>query len=54
VADNPTTSPQAVDRALAELTAIKGASVIKAVAATDIYAEGPLSAVLVVSPVAPK
>ncbi len=52
IADNPTTSAAAVDRALAQLSGTSGAAVIKAVAANDIYAEGPLTASLVVSPLA--
>ncbi len=50
LADNPTTAPEAFNRAVERLTATSGATIVKAVAANDINAEGPLSAELVVSP----
>ena len=54
LADNPTTSPRAADRALAELAHISGAALVKAAAADDIYAEGPLRAAIVVSSISPR
>ena len=50
LADNPATSPQLFTRAVQQLTATDGPAVVKAVAATDIYAQGPLVATIVVSP----
>ncbi len=49
LADNPTTDPDVFNRAVTKLVANAGPAVVKAVAATDIYAAGPLSAELTVS-----
>ncbi|MDQ6766448.1 MAG: DUF3084 domain-containing protein [Candidatus Eremiobacteraeota bacterium] len=50
LADNPTTAPEVFNRAVERLTATNGPAIVKAVAARDIYAEGPLGAELIVSP----
>ncbi|MBC5805169.1 MAG: DUF3084 domain-containing protein [Candidatus Eremiobacteraeota bacterium] len=50
LADNPVTSPRVFNSAVNQLTATSGAAIVKAVADADIYAEGPLSASLTVSP----
>jgi uncharacterized protein (DUF3084 family) len=50
LADNPTTRPEVFNRAVERLTATSGPAIVKAVAANDIYAEGPLNAELIVSP----
>lgn len=50
LADNPTTDPDVFNRAVTKLVANTGPAVVKAVAATDIYASGPLNAELTVSP----
>ncbi|MDQ2818075.1 MAG: DUF3084 domain-containing protein [Candidatus Eremiobacteraeota bacterium] len=49
LADNATTSADALDRALTELTGAPGPAVVKAVATNDIYTQGPLTTMLVVS-----
>lgn len=49
LADNPTTPPEVFNRAVERLTATSGPAIVKAVAANDIYAEGPLTAELTVS-----
>ncbi len=49
LADNPTTSPDVFNRAIERLTATNGPAIVKAVAASDIYAAGPLTAELTVS-----
>ncbi|MBC5825742.1 MAG: DUF3084 domain-containing protein [Candidatus Eremiobacteraeota bacterium] len=54
LADNATTSADALDRALTELTGSAGPTVVKAVAASDIYTHGPLSTMLIVSPLSQK
>jgi hypothetical protein len=50
LADNPVTSPRVFNSAVQQLTATSGAAIVKAVADADIYADGPLSASLAVSP----
>jgi Protein of unknown function (DUF3084) len=50
LADNPTTDPDVFNRAVSRLVAMRGPAVVQAVAATDIFAAGPLSAELTVSP----
>lgn len=50
LADNPTTAPEVFNRAVERLTATNGPAIVKAVAANDIYAEGPLTAELTVAP----
>jgi hypothetical protein len=50
LADNPTTDPDVFGRAVARLVAMHGPAVVQAMAATDIFASGPLSAELTVSP----
>lgn len=50
LADNPTTDPDVFNRAVTRLEATKGPAVVKAIAANDIYASGPLNAELTVSP----
>jgi hypothetical protein len=50
LADNPTTAPDVFNRAVERLTATNGPAIVKAVAASDIYAAGPLNAELLVSP----
>ena len=54
IADNPITSVDAIDSSIAALTSSHGPTVVRAVAASDIYAAGPLTANLVVSPAAVK
>jgi uncharacterized protein (DUF3084 family) len=54
IADNPITSVDAIDSSIAALTSSRGPTVVRAVAANDIDAAGPLTANLVVSPVAVK
>jgi hypothetical protein len=54
IADNPITSVDAIDSSIAALTSSHGPTVVRAVAASDIYASGPLTATLVVSPAAVK
>jgi uncharacterized protein (DUF3084 family) len=49
LADNPTTAPEVFNRAVERLTATSGPAIVKAAAASDIYAEGPLLAELIVS-----
>ena len=49
LADNPTTRPEVFNRAVERLTTTSGPAIVKAVAANDIYAEGPLAAELTVS-----
>jgi uncharacterized protein (DUF3084 family) len=49
LADNPTTRPEVFNRAVERLTTTSGPAIVKAVAASDIYAEGPLAAELTVS-----
>ncbi len=49
LADNPTTAPDVFNRAVERLTATSGGAIVKAVAANDIYAEGPLTAELTVA-----
>lgn len=49
LADNPTTPPQVFNRAVQQLTATNGPAIVKAVAGSDIYAQGPLNAELSVS-----
>lgn len=50
LADNPVTTPQSFNNAVQQLTATKGPAVVKAMAADDTYAQGPLVASLSVSP----
>jgi uncharacterized protein (DUF3084 family) len=50
LADNPTTDPDVFNRAVSRLVATRGPAVVQAVAASDIFAAGPLSAELTVSP----
>ncbi len=50
IAENPITSLDAIDSSLAALTSSHGPTVVRAVAANDIYAVGPLTANLVVAP----
>lgn len=50
IADNPTTTGDAADRALAALTHTAGPAVLRAVAPTDIFAQGPLTTELVAAP----
>jgi len=50
LADNPVTAPQSFNQAVVQLTATNGPAVVKAVAANDTYAQGPLVATLSVSP----
>jgi uncharacterized protein (DUF3084 family) len=50
LADNPTTDPDVFNRAVARLVATHGPAIVQAAAATDIFASGPLSAELTVSP----
>lgn len=50
LADNPTTAPDVFNREVERLLATNGPAIVKAVAANDIYAQGPLSAELTVSP----
>jgi len=49
LADNPTTPPDVFNVAVQRLTATSGPAIVKALAANDIYAQGPLTAVLAVS-----
>jgi uncharacterized protein (DUF3084 family) len=50
LADNPTTDPGVFNRAVSRLVATHGPAVVQAVAASDIFASGPLNAELAVSP----
>jgi hypothetical protein len=50
LADNPTTDPGVFNKAVARLVAMRGPAVVQAVAASDIFASGPLNAELTVSP----
>lgn len=50
LADNPTIDPQLFNQAVQQLTATSGPAVVKAIAARDIYAQGPLVTMLSVSP----
>ncbi len=50
LADNPTTAPDVFNREVERLLATNGPAIVKAIAANDIYAQGPLSAELTVSP----
>jgi uncharacterized protein (DUF3084 family) len=50
LADNPTTDPDVFNRAVSRLVATSGPAVVQAVAASDIFASGPLNAELSVSP----
>lgn len=50
LADNPTTDPDVFNRAVTRLVATHGPALVKAIAATDIYASGPLNAELAVTP----
>jgi uncharacterized protein (DUF3084 family) len=52
IADNLTTTEEASASSLRQLTSINGPALIKAVAARDIYARGPLETKLIVSPLA--
>jgi uncharacterized protein (DUF3084 family) len=54
IADNLTTTEEASASSLRQLTSISGPALIKAVAARDIYARGPLETRLIVSPLAGK
>jgi hypothetical protein len=54
IADNPITSEAAIDSSIAALTSSRGPTLVRAVAANDIYAAGPLTANLVVAPAAVK
>jgi hypothetical protein len=54
IADNLTTTAEASAQSLGQLTSISGPAIIKAVAQSDIYAEGPLETKITVSPVAGK
>jgi uncharacterized protein (DUF3084 family) len=49
LADNPTTAPDVFNRAVERLLATSGPAIVNAVAATDIYAQGPLTAELTVA-----
>lgn len=49
LADNPTTNPDVFNRAVQRLTATNGPAIVRAVAANDVYAAGPLAAELAVS-----
>lgn len=52
IADNLTTTPEESAASLRQLTSISGPALIKAVAASDIYARGPLETTVLVSPLA--
>jgi uncharacterized protein (DUF3084 family) len=52
IADNLTTTEEESAASLRQLTSIDGPALIKAVAPSDIYAHGPLTTMLVVSPLA--
>jgi len=52
IADNLVTSAEESAASLRELTRTEGPAVIKAIAPSDIYAEGPLETNLLVSPIA--
>jgi uncharacterized protein (DUF3084 family) len=52
IADNLTTTEEESAASLRQLTSISGPAFIKAVAATDIYARGPLETSLLVAPLA--
>ena len=49
LADNPTTPPDVFNRAVERLTATSGPAIVNAVAANDIYAQGPLATELTVA-----
>lgn len=49
LADNPTTNADVFSSAVQRLTATSGPAIVKAIAANDIYAAGPLNAELTVS-----
>ncbi len=49
LADNPTTPPDVFNHAVERLVATSGPAIVNAVAANDIYAQGPLTAELTVA-----
>lgn len=50
LADSVVVMPQSFNQAVEQLTATNGPAIVKAVAANDIYAQGPVAATLSVSP----